>query len=240
MPSIRCPLCGKETLYASDAPLFCSHCAGKLSADAKNGLDERIGRALREEDICKRHAALLLLREEFPENRQLEMEILCIGRLYERGGKPDFFRIPFWPLAAFEKPGEFSKKMRAEMLVRFFENPDIANAMALYESAEDFWAEYLFRMAKEYVRLFLKGSSEKNTVLGFRRRENDVLKRCSQALGHMLENIESAPYPDEGKRKLLALGLRRAFQEEFGADGPAEPLKEWPKFLAKFLREKRK
>lgn len=217
MTSAVCPKCGKTTLYEGEAPKFCAHCGGEFKIGEKKdeALDKLLKNALSEGDTAKRYQLLLKAREAYPDCYEVEKEILFLGRLYERGGKPDFYRIPYWPLAAYENPGEFSRKKREEMLTRFFENPEIDRVADLLGDKDAFWEEYLFRMAKGYVDLFLKGNNANSTFFGFRRREGEIMKRCAQSLVRMLANIEKADYPDEKLRKTLVRALWTEFVDAF-------------------------
>ncbi len=235
MAKIICPKCGKATLYEGDMPKYCAHCAGELpEKGADNGVDALLKEALIEDDTAIRYQHLLKIREKYPGQYAVEFEILCLGRLYERGGKPDFYRIPFWPLAALDTPQEYPKKKREEMLRHFFENPELDRVRALSVNPDDFMQEYLDRMAEGYVDVFLKSSSANSSFFGFRRREGEIMRRCAVCLARMMANVENAPYPDEAVRSMLVKALWKAFVLSFHAEGAESCLVEQAKKHVKY------
>ena len=209
MPGIVCSKCGFTTLYESEEPVFCAKCANRF----RSGMDfeDKLKNALQAEDYGVKRERLIALGEKYGSVYEIELEILLIGRLYEKGGKPDFYRIPFWPLSAFETPREFSKKDRSKMLTTFFESEEVLKVKAICETEERFWNDYLFRSAKSYVELFIKSSNANSTFLGFRRRLGDTMKRSAWALCNMLANIDKADYPSESIRRCLIDNLKNAF-----------------------------
>lgn len=216
MPKIICHKCGRETLYEGEAPKFCAHCASELKRpDAYSQIDECLNEVRALDDTAERYAHLIKARERFPDNFLIEREILYLGRLHERGGRPDFYRIPYWPLTALENPREYSAKDRKRMLDSFFQNPEIARVGSLSGDADAFWDEYLLHMAREYVNMFLKGSSANSTLLGFRRRESEVMRRSAACLARMLTNIGQSDLVDPALKPRLASALKRAFVIEF-------------------------
>jgi len=220
MKACICTHCGAEYTYENEAPAFCSKCGHRLSL--ADGLETELTAALKTEDTGARYEKLLEIRAAHPDAYPVEFEILCIGRMHERGGKPDFYRIPFWPLAAFETPKQFSKREREKMLVSFFENEDVMRVAALSEDEDAFYRAYYLRMARGYVDLCLKGRNSNASFWGFKRKPQDVMKRCAGPLKKMIENIENAGYPSEKDRGLLAEALRQAFILEFKEENAGE------------------
>ena len=209
MPGAVCSKCGFTTLYDLEKPVFCAKCANRFRTG--EDFDDEIKLALKTEDFTLRYKNLCSLREKYADAYEIELEILCLGRLHERGGKPDFYRIPYWPLAAFDTPKEFSKKDREKMLKIFFESGEVLRVLALAPSEDTFWNDYLFRMSMGYVELFIKSSNANSTFLGFRRRLGDTMKRCAYQLGGMLASIQDSVYPDPCIRKTLSENLKKAF-----------------------------
>lgn len=215
MTACVCTHCGAEYVFENEEAAFCSKCGHRLvKAD---GVRTGIAEALAIEDTRERYEKLLALRKSCEDEYSVEFEILCIGRMHERGGKPDFYRIPFWPLAAYETPGQFSKKERSVMLKSFFENEEAERVMRLAPDAEEFRKEYYFRMARGYVDLCLKGNNSNSTFWGFKRKPAEVKKRCALALEKMLANIRKADYPGEYERGLLTEAFEKAFEAEFAS-----------------------
>lgn len=213
MPGIVCSKCGFTTLYDGEKPVFCAKCANRF----RSGLDyeDDLKEALKADDYLRRHEKLLSLREKYGSVYEIELEILCLGRLYERGGKPDFYRIPFWPLAAFDKPREYSPKNREKMLKTFFENEEVLRVMPLAPCEDTFWQDYLFKMSAGYIDLFIKSSNANSTFLGFRRHSGDTMRRSAYQLAGMLINIDDSSYPCESIRRCLINNLKKAFSTVF-------------------------
>lgn len=216
MPGIVCAKCGFTTLYENEKPVFCAKCANRFLGEGD--YHSELKKAVSLDSYQDRYAHLMRLRAAHPDTYEIELEILLLGRLHEKGGKPDFYRIPFWPLAAYETPGEYSKKERSKMLTSFFESEAVQRVKALAGTEEDFWNDYLFRMGKSYVELFIKGSNANSTFLGFRRRPDDVQRRCANSLANMLANIDKSGYPSEEIRKNLICRLKTAFVCVFDTD----------------------
>lgn len=204
-----CPKCGFTTLYDLEKPVFCAKCAFRFRTgeDFRDDLKE----AILGDDYARKFERLSSLREKYGSVYEIELEILCLGRLYEKGGKPDFYRIPYWPLAAFDTPREFSKKEREKMVGTFFESEGVLKVKALAPDEETFWQDYLFRMSMGYVALFIKSSNANSTFLGFRRRLGDTMKRCAWQLANMLALIDDSVYPEENVRRMLIENLKKAF-----------------------------
>ncbi len=209
MPGAVCSKCGFTTLYDLEKPVFCARCAHRFCSgeDFRDDLKE----ALAGDDYAIRHEKLASLREKYENVYEIELEIMCLGRLYEKGGKPDFYRIPYWPLAAFDTPREFSKKEREKMVRTFFESENLLYVKGLAPNEEIFWNDYLFKMSMGYVELFIKSSNANSTFLGFRRRPGDTMKKCAYQLGNMLAVIDDSDYPAENVRKILIESLKKAF-----------------------------
>lgn len=222
MPGIVCAKCGFTTLYEDEKPVFCAKCANRFRTG--RDFEDDLREALNAGDYEGKHKRLLALREKYGCVYEIELEILLIGRLYEKGGKPDFYRIPYWPLSAFEKPGEFSKKDRKKMLETFFENEEVMCVKALQADEDAFWRDYLFKMGVRYIDLFIKGSNANSTFLGFRRRAGDTMRRSAWSLGVMLANIDKSDYPDERIRRELIVQLKKAFTCVFDAEEAASAL----------------
>ena len=110
-----CPACKKQIDIAVQRPSFCPWCGERLPAE-DGDLEGKLNAVRAKDDPVEKHALLIKLREEYPDCLAVEREILYLGRMHERIGRPDFYRIPFWPLSALEKPKDFTRGMRREML----------------------------------------------------------------------------------------------------------------------------
>lgn len=218
MASIRCAKCGEETAYSARPPKFCAYCGGIFAEEAEN---RHLKAALAEPDYAKKRELLLSARAECPDSYEIEMELLCLGRLYEKGRSADFYRIPFWPLQALETPRAFPEGERRKMLSSFFENPAIPPVLELAPSPDAFWRDYLKRMAREYVNIFIRSSSANSLILGFHRSERDVMRRSVPCALTMAENIRTSALVPEPLRKILEASVINAVFSEFPGEETA-------------------
>jgi hypothetical protein len=211
---VNCPKCGKEIIDAQAR--FCPYCAAELDTDE---CAELVFQADRETDLSRKRELLLKARERFPGDLRVEKRLLFHGRLGEKGGKPDFYRIPFWPLTALERPGEYSARERSRMLDSFFNNPDIARVAAMSGDPEALEKEYFEEMGFGYVDMFLKEANSNKFFLGFRRSERDVRSRCRVSLDTMIRNLRTSGDVPDRYRALLEEALEKGFIRVFGKNG---------------------
>ena len=212
-----CPACKKQIDIAVQRPSFCPWCGERLPAE-DGDLEGKLNAVRAKDDPVEKHALLIKLREEYPDCLAVEREILYLGRMHERIGRPDFYRIPFWPLSALEKPKDFTRGMRREMLERFFENPELKRVAAMSPDADAFIGEYLDEMAARYVDLFIKHSNANSMFLGFRLSKADCERRCERAVIAMLVNIsKSEDVPQEWRGRLFRAVIK-GFERSFGGD----------------------
>lgn len=224
MTGIQCPVCGKLINYDAEKPVFCFVCGSRLEGDL-SAEETLIAEALKEKDPVRRHDKLLQAKAQYPESLEVERQLLYLGRLWERGGKPDFYRIPFWPLSVFETPRLFSKKQREQMIDTFFDNPELDRVANMSPDRQEFINEYLEYMAKEYVEMFIKSSTSNTTFLGFRRKPEDVMKKSASCLCAILKNIDKNDMLDTGIKMRLEWAFNRAFGLAFEEENGAEYLK---------------
>lgn len=224
MPEIICPNCGKQSLFDSERPVFCSKCGQRFT---EGGDDESsmLSKAAAEKDYAKKHELLLKVLEKYPGSLEAEKQLLYLGRLWERGGKPDFYRIPYWPLSVFETPRSFSARQREEMMSRFFDNPELERVAELMPDKEAFMNDYIEYMCRCYVDLFIKGSSANSTFLGFRRKPEDVMRRSAACVMTILKNIDKCDELDNSIKIRLEWSFVRGFGRVFEAENGEEYLK---------------
>lgn len=213
-----CPECRKEVRSPDGLPLFCPWCGTKLSLSGDAELNSLLTRADNERDYAKKHEILLDAAKRYSDNIEIEKRLLFIGRLWEKGGKPDFYRIPYWPLNALEKPGEFSARERAKMLSSFFDNPEVARIAALSGDERAFLSEYYHRMAADYIDLFIKNATSNNSFLFFRRSENNRLSRYAGCVKAMIANLENAEAVPQDLKPVMKQALLSGFRTVFGVD----------------------
>lgn len=211
---MNCPACSRAII--DTGARFCPYCARPLDPGESA---EMLARADRETDLTKKRELLLEARERFPDDFEVEKRLLFLGRLGEKGGKADFYRIPYWPLMALERPGEFSARERAQMLDSFFGNPEIGRVAAMSGDPDAFEKEYFGEMGFRYVEVFLKESNSNKYFQGFRRSERDVRCRCRESLDRMVKNLRTSADVPETYRALMEEALEKGFARVFGQNG---------------------
>ena len=215
---MNCPDCGKTVDTSAGYPLFCPWCGHKLALSEDAGLNKLLTKAQAEEDYAKKREILLEAKRLYPDEIEVEKQLLYIGRLYEKGGKPDFYRIPFWPLNALEKPGEFSRRDRSKMLDSFLNNPELKRVAALSGDGEAFYKEYYTAMMIRYIDLFIKGATSNNSLFFFRRSEKNRVGRYTNCVRFMLNNLEASVDVPQETKAVLRQAILDAYRISFGAE----------------------
>lgn len=215
---MNCPVCRKAIPVSDGLPSFCPWCGAKMALSEDVELNDLLLSAESERDYAKKREILLSALERYPGNIEIEKRLLYIGRLWEKGGKPDFYRIPFWPLNALEKPKEFPKRERIKMLESFFNDPNAARVAALSGDESAFYREYYTKMAADYMEWFIKNASSNVSFLFFKRSEQNRLNRCAQCVKTMLSNLEGSQAVPEDRKPLMRQALLDGFRTVFGCD----------------------
>jgi len=213
---MNCTHCQKSIPTSGGIPAFCPWCGEKIENTHDTQLEILLEAIKTEEDTLARHEKILAAQKLFPDSTELKLQALYLGRMWERGGKPDFFRIPFWPLNAIEKPRQFSAKERRHMLDVFFNNPELAAVCAESDDPDATLNEYLEHISKLYIDLFIKSSNSNSFFLGFRRSAKDNMYRCAECVATMLNNLAQSPEIDTKYKKPLAQALVKGFEAVFG------------------------
>ena len=220
-----CKSCGGKWEYDKTLPKFCPLCGKEIEADGGDKVAALLAEAAKIEDPVRKYEVLNRALALAPADPEVNRQLLYLGRMYERGGKPDFYRIPFWPLTALEHPGEVPKKEKQKMLDTFFKNPEVGRVAELFEDRDGFLADYYDYMALMYVDIMMKGSTANNSFLGFPRRKDEVCRRCANGLVTMLKNLDKAEIPSEEQKTTLRASLIRAFGKVFEEEHGEEVLK---------------
>ena len=217
---MNCPFCLKTIEVSGAAPAFCPWCGKALSASPEDGFAAELASAVAQEDPVKQHELLMDLKRRYPDQPEVERRLLYLGRMYERGGKPDFYRIPFWPLCALDKNAPVFPREREKMLASFFGNPEVERVAALFDDREAFLDEYYRYMCASFVDMFLKHANRNMMFLSFRRSERDVCARCAKQMQDILRAAEQSPLVPEAQRARLISSLRLGFEDVFGVSLP--------------------
>lgn len=202
-----CAHCGKRGRYAREAARFCQFCGAEFPAEeGQSAAEEILRRAERETDYARKRALYRQALEADENCLEAWKQLAFLGRLGEKGGKPDFSRIPSWPLDCLFQPREYKREQRAEMLRLLLHNAPYLAALAKVPNAAAFRREYLTAMAAQYIALFLRHNAQISMALfGIRRRPAEVRQRIIAAVAVMRENAAALPeVPEELRAELQA------------------------------------
>lgn len=205
MTEILCPQC-HQAIGAADAA-FCPFCGEKLR---QTGPD--LKPVLHEPDPVKRHDGLVALQAQYPESLEVAEEILLLGRLYERGRKGvDFTIIKSYILNVYLEPNLLKKSQSAALRQEIFHHPDLDRCLQLADDKDAFLRRYLTRLSEEYIRLFLKGSSQHmRSIFGYVN-ERKAPKYLATPAAQMLLNMQRDDTLTDEQRRLLMQAFYAAF-----------------------------
>ena len=248
MPLI-CPGCGGRMDVEAEKELVsfsCPYCAVMLSP-SKNGqavvlkvapapqvrpaapagedVSALLRRARDESDPVKRYALLQQAETEAPHNLKVQKALLLHGRLHERNGRRiDFSVIKCYLLNVFEEPGAHTSARREEMIRELFSEERLVRAMGLAPDPTAFLREYLTELSREYVHLFLRGSSRyMKPLFGFAPSGKPARLLAAPAAA-MLSRMLAEPALSEEQKEMLSRAFYQACVQEF--DGETSYLNE--------------
>lgn len=224
MNEFVCASCGGKWEYGETLPKFCPLCGKEVALGDGGKVADLLIEAAKIEDPAAKYAVLSEAKVLAPDDPEVNKQILYLGKMYVRDGKADFYRIPFWPLTALERPGELPRREKEKMLTAFFNNPEYDRVAELFEDKTAFLTEYYDHMAFMYVDIMMKGSTANNSFLGFPRRKEEVCRRCGNGVIAMLKNLEKTDVPTREQKTVLKDALIRAFGEVFQTEHGSEML----------------
>lgn len=221
MADIQCAKCHK-TISAAESVAFCPYCGEKI-APAAGGVD--LSAVRNEDNPVKKHDMLLALQAQHPDSLEVAEELLYLGRLYERNHKSlDFSVIKSFVLNVYLDPGEMKPDKREALHREIFSHPDLDRCLLLAENKNAFLSRYLEHISEEFVRLFLKGSSQHmHTFFGFTQ-SSKAPKFLAQPAAVMLRNMQRDGSLTGEQRELLMRAFYTAFSCQ--ADGQTKYLDE--------------
>ena len=200
--SILCKQCGKT--IEGEGMAFCPYCGTKLARMEQTAeiRDEQAEMWIRKASAVRsypdRKKILLKGLEACPGNRELEWEMLFIGDEPSRKGRTmDYSIIRCWVLEIYRKPGEFSEDMRNHMREQLFDAPQLVRCLEKYEDPERKHEEYLLRLCREYIGIFLESDNEvMGKLFGFtleRNKEKRMAAPAAEMIARMKKDEELSP-----------------------------------------------
>ena len=227
----KCGQCGK-TAEREDM-LFCPYCGAKLSSDGPAGAAgsgqaegdipaearKWLEKAAREQVVPKRKAILLKAREKYPDCFPIEWELLFTGEDKKSGQRPgsyDFSVIKCYLLKMYQKPDLFSEERKEADRMELFGGPQLVRCLSMSGDPAGKTDEYLYRLCRDYIEIFLEEDRElTGGLLGFRREKNHEKLIAGQA-AVMVRNMRRDPGLTAEQRGLLEKAFLRAYSDRFG------------------------
>ena len=219
---MNCRQCGKG--IPGEEMLFCPYCGAKLSAEAEKKASPEAEKWLRKamavSSLPERKKILEQARAACPDDPDIEWEWLFIGHPNPkpRRGMMDFSIIKCYLLQIYLKPEEFLPERREVMRQEIFGDPQLKRCMEMAEDPQKRLDEYLLRLSREFIELFMEEDNQvMGVIFGFRIGRNKA-KRLAAPAANVLKRIEE----DEGltaeQRKLLSSAFYRSFAYRMGGE----------------------
>ena len=214
--SIICENCRKS--IEGEGMAFCPYCGEKLPVKITTGTESRneeaekcIRKAMSIHSYPERKKILLEGLKACPDSREIKWELLFIGEEpNKRTWGMDFSIIKSWILEIYLNPKEFSEEKKDQMRAQFFDAPELKECLNCFENPADKQREYLQRLCREYVELFLEGSNQvMGNIFGFRierNREKRVAAPVAEMISRIREDEKLLPEQREQLWKALYQG----------------------------------
>ena len=220
-----CGQCGK--MITGEDAVFCPYCGAKLTAEPvaeiRNEEAEKwVRKALATTSYPDRKKILLEGLKACPDSREISWELLFIGEEAPKKGRGiDFSVIQCWVLEIYRDPKAFRDAKRDEMRAQLFDSPRLNGTLQMFEDPAAKQQEYLQRLCRDYVELFLEGNNQvMGGIFGFRLERNKD-KRIAVPVAQMIANIRAdeklLPEQREQLWKILyqAYGVRTGGKMEY-------------------------
>ena len=213
---MTCIRCGKE--ITGEGMSFCPYCGGRLAvpeAEASSEeAEEWIRKAMKVTSLPERKKILEKAREACPGDPGIEWELLFIGTPDPKPprGKLDFSIIKSWLLQIYRKPEGFSREKRDAMRRELFEGPQLKSVLEASADPEKKTREYLERLCREYVEIFLKEDNQlMGNIFGLRIGKNRD-KILQETVSAMIRRIDADEQLAPEQKQMLQDAMARALR----------------------------
>lgn len=155
----------------------------------------------------------LLLRAEIlsPESLQVQKALLMLGRLYERKQNiGDFSLIKCHMLDAFDHPQNYTDEILRAKTREIFDHPRLHKCLELAKNPDAFMQEYLDEICRQYIFLFIAGSSSRSPSLFGIRLGKGTNDKLAAYMADILRRILLSPYLEIKEQLLLAKTFYKA------------------------------
>jgi len=218
MITMRCAHCGGEIQAQPGRDIrLCPYC-GKPFAAPKGEPSSLEKRLKAEKDPKKKYRMIQEALAREPDSLEVNKALLYHGRLHEpmRGAGIDFSIIKCHLLSVFDTPEKYSEKQLAEKYGELLRGPQLQRVLSLSQDPDAFFAEYLHRLAQEYVDLFIRGDTRyARLAFGFPRSPESLARACAQPVNRMLREISQTDRLTDAQRALLLSAVRAGYAAVF-------------------------
>lgn len=209
-----CNKCGKK--ITGEGMAFCPYCGSKIAVAEEKEVSreaaEWIAKAMKKTSLPDRKVILEEAKKACPDDPAIDWELLFIGTPdpKPKRGSIDFSIIKSWALQMYRNPGDFSMERKDAMRRELFDSPQLLAVLATYEDPEAKHREYLERLCREYVDIFLKEDSRlMGTIFGIRfgRNRDKVIGETMEA---MMVQVEADENLTAEQKQMLQEAMRKA------------------------------
>ena len=213
---MTCIKCGKE--ITGEGMSFCPYCGGRLEAAEEKTVskeaEEWIRKAMKVTSLPERKKILEQAKLACPDDPAIDWELLFIGTPDPRPprGKMDFSIIKSWLLQIYRTPGDFSAQKRDAMRREMFEGEQLKNVLEASADPEGKLREYLERLCRDYIEIFLKEDNHlMGNIFGLRIGRNRD-KILGDAVEGMIRQIEADGQLAQDRKQMLKEAMARALK----------------------------
>ena len=215
-----CSQCGKT--IEGEGIAFCPYCGAKLQApEAQEPVNPEaekwIQKAMAVSSYPERKKILLKGLEACPDSLEIRWEMLFIGEEGPKKGKViNYSIIKSWILEIYWKPKDFSTEQKDRMRAELFDAPQLKETLALFEDPERKQEEYIQRLCREYVELFLEGNNQvMGNIFGFQIGKNKD-RKLAAPVAQMIRNIRADEKLNPEQQEMLRRALYLAYSARTG------------------------
>ena len=225
--SMKCAQCGKT--IEGEEMAFCPYCGTKLETKQEEPRNEEAEKWIRKAKAVASYPERKKILEKglkaCPGSREIEWELLFIGEEEKKHGRVfDFSIIKCWALEFYRRPQDFSGEKKDKMRSCLFDAPELKACFARFDNPEEKQKEYLQRLAREYVELFLEGSNQvMGNIFGFHIERNKE-KKLAVPVAEMIERIKADEKLTPEQREELWKAMYQGYAARTG--GKTEELDE--------------
>ena len=211
-----CNQCGKKA--EGEGIVLFTYCGERLISAAETAAprneeaEKWISKAMNVHSYPERKKILQKGLEACPGSREIEWELLFVGEEpRKRKWEMDFSIIKCWILEIYLKPEVFSEEKKDQMRLQFFDDQKLKDCLNRFENPADKQREYLQRLCREYVELFLEGSNQiMGNFLGIRIERNKE-KRVAVPVAEMINRIRADEKLSPEQREQLWKALYQGY-----------------------------